>query len=118
MNIKNALTLAKAGYTAEQINALDSLSDDDFTTLANAGFTARQILTMADPEPAPNPDPDPTKPASDPTPAPEVMPDLMNAINKRLDDFISTFRGQLNPSINDIKPLGVEDVIAKILKED
>lgn len=98
---------------------------DDVLILARAGFTAQQIAALtapaqpeAAPEPAPNPEPSPTEPASDPTPAPEVMPELMDAINKRLDDFMNTFRGQLNPSISDIKPLGVEDVIAKILKED
>lgn len=135
MNIKNALALAKAGYKADQINALETISDTDFDTLANAGFTAQQILTMAAtaqieagpaapaqpataPEPAPNPDPTPTEPASNPTPAPDALSDIMGALNKRLDDFVNTFRGQLNPSISDIKPLGVEDVIAKILKED
>ena len=56
---------------------------DDIMKLVNAGFTAEQIQAMEAPAPAPAPDPtpapapDPTPaPAPDPTPAPAPVPDL------------------------------------------
>ena len=48
---------------------------DDIMKLVNAGFTAEQIQAMEAPAPAPAPDPTPA-PAPDPTPAPAPVPDL------------------------------------------
>lgn len=46
---------------------------DDIMKLVNAGFTAEQIQAMEEPAPAPDPTPAPT-PAPDPAPAPTPAP--------------------------------------------
>jgi hypothetical protein len=117
MTIDDILTLARAGFTAQQIAAMTVPAQPEATP-APASPAAAQNPAPSNPPAAPAAEPETAPNPTDPTPAPEVMPDLMAALNQRLDDFINTFRGQLNPSINDIKPLGVEDVIAKILKEE
>ena len=59
---------------------------EDVLTLARAGFTAQQIAALADIQPAPAPDPAPA-PAPAPTPeaAPAVNPDLVQKFIDRLD---------------------------------
>lgn len=101
---------------------------DDVLKLVNAGFTAQQIAAMTAAQ-APEPKPEKTTiiesspstdepTGTDPTPAEAPEPDYMGLINQRFDDLMSSLKGQLTPSIADVKPLGVEDIITKFFKED
>lgn len=105
MTIEERLILARAGYTAAQIDAFETAA--------------------ADPQPAPAPAPavDPT-PAADPAPAPAGNPTpaadldtIMAAMDKKFAEIAQALKTPVAPSINSITPLGVEDVIKNLFKE-
>lgn len=58
---------------------------EDIITLAKAGFTAQQIAQLAADGPEAQPAPDPTPAAQDPAPAPAVNPDLVQQLLDRFD---------------------------------
>lgn len=60
--------------------------------------------------PAPTPAP---APAPAPTPAPTPAPD---AVLKGINDILATLNAAPNPSLSDVKPLGIDDVMAKIFE--
>ena len=62
------------------------MKKEDIITLAKAGFTAQQIAQLASdgPEAAPAA-PDPVPAAPEPTPAPAVNPDLVQQLLDRFD---------------------------------
>lgn len=106
---------------------------DDVLKLVNAGFTANQISEMINASPvAPeqvdnvpidaSPDVDKIdKIDSQPSAAPEPFNDFsgfMAAIDQKFNDLATSLRGSLNPTISDVKPLGIEDIISKFFKED
>ena len=107
---------------------------DDVLKLVNAGFTANQISEMINaspvaPEPAdnkpidsnPSPDVDEIDKVDSQPSAPEPFNDLsgfMAAIDQKFNDLATSLRGALNPTISDVKPLGIEDIISKFFKED
>ena len=72
MTLQDVLTLAKAGFTAEQISAL-SVADQP------AGDPAPAPAPAPDPEPAPAP-----APAPDPAPQPTGQPDPYQNILEQL----------------------------------
>lgn len=101
---------------------------DDILKLVNAGFTAQQIGQMikaAPAEPAPAPAeaaPAEPEPAPEPSAAPQAEPeDLYGKLAAQLDakftELAESLRIPANPSINDIKPLGVDDIIRNFFKE-
>ena len=106
---------------------------DDVLKLVNAGFTANQISEMINaspvaPEPADNkpidnasPDVDKIDKVDSQPSAPEPFNDFsgfMAAIDQKFNDLATSLRGSLNPTISDVKPLGIEDIISKFFKED
>lgn len=118
------------------------LNKDEVLKLIDAGFTAEQILKMDDPdikeakqaklEPEKKQDPEPKQePEKKPEPEkkqdPAVDPDVKKvidqalksmeeAMDKNLKSMAEAFRLQLQPSIGDLKPLGIEDVITNFFK--
>ena len=115
------------------------LNKEEVLKLIDAGFTAEQILKMdvpEEPEKKPDPEqkPEPEK-KQDPEPKqepdkkqdPAVDPDVKKvidqalksmeeAMDKNLKSMAEAFRLQLQPSMGDVKPLGIEDVITKFFK--
>ena len=108
----------------------------DVLKLIDAGFTAEQILKMDDPEikeakqaklepekkPDPEPKQDPEK-KQDPALDPDVkkvidqaLKSMEEVMDKNLKSMAEAFRLQLQPSIGDVKPLGIEDVITNFFK--
>ena len=99
MTAEKIFKLLDAGFTADEIRALDA-----------------EDLTPA-PTPAPDPAPDPT-----PTPAPDPAPDPLDAIKlqiSNLTDVVDKMSKKLvMPNMDDVKPLGIEDIISNFFKED
>ena len=101
---------------------------EDVLKLVDAGFTADQIREMNAADPAPEPAPSTPDPTPEATPAPESSPaadpqpdpakQLTEMINQRFAEIISAIKGQLSPSIGDIRPLSIDDIISKFFKED
>ena len=75
MNNEDILTLAKAGFTAQQIAALSMVG------------TAKAPEPVPDPTPAPAPEPAPAPapaPAPEPTPAPATADDVLKAMQQMM----------------------------------
>ena len=99
-------------------------SSEDVLVLAKAGFTAEQIAalnivgTAPEPVPAPEPAPAPAAPEPAPAPAPEPTPaqgatvdDVLKAINGLTTTFQNGFlQGATQPA-----PVTAEQVLAEII---
>ena len=76
-NNEDILTLAKAGFTAQQIAALNMVGAVSATPPASAlGTAAPEVVTS----PAPDPAPEVTAPPAQPTVAPHTVDDVLSAI--------------------------------------
>ena len=116
MNVSDILTLAKAGFTAEQIGKLMQIS-------APAPGPAPGPAPAPAPAPAPVPAPEPAPvPAPVPAPAPAPVPDNTQAqfdkVFKQIADLTGIVqRGNIADSRQpDSQPLTAEDVLAEIIR--
>ena len=96
-----------------------SFSNEDILTLAKAGFTAQQIaaLNIVEKAPAPTPAPVPT-PAPDPTPAPAPTPaqaSTMDEILKSVQGLTQTFQNGFIMGAQQPKPVTAEEILANII---
>ena len=111
MTAEKIFKLLDAGFTADEIRALDA---EDLTP---APTPAPDPAPDPTPTPAPDPAPDPT-----PTPAPDPAPDPLDAIKlqiSNLTDVVDKMSKKLvMPNMDDVKPLGIEDIISNFFKED
>lgn len=100
MNVSDILTLAKAGFTAEQIG---------------------KLMQIGAPAPAPSPAPAPA-PAHAPAPAPAPAPDNTQAQFDKVFQQIADLAGIVqrgniaNARQPDSQPLTAEDVLAEIIR--
>lgn len=104
----------------------------DLIKLLDAGFTKDDILTLVNSDrefssaPAPAAAPEPAAPAADaskPEPeAPKADQDIAslisNAIDAKFKEMQDQFKMPAMPSIGNIKPLGIDDVIRNFFKEE
>lgn len=100
---------------------------DDVLKLVNAGFTAEQIGQMmraeapaqpsSEPEAAPAAaaDPEPEQPKE---PEPDIYKQLSDKIDAKFAEMVDAFKMPAVPSIGDIKPLGLDDIIKNFFKEE
>lgn len=104
--------------------------------LIDAGFTAAEIKTMLAAEPeagaaAPQesaeagkaaPAAQPAAAPEDPAPAAAAQPDPFAQLNKRIDDLFAGMekiaKTGIMPTLDNVQPLGVDDVLLKFFKED
>lgn len=95
----------------------------EIITLAQAGFTAQQIAQMAqvemDSQPAPAPDPQPA-PAPAPQPAPETVqqtPDQLSAILAEMQTLKQTVQAQnrQNAELIPPTPQSAQDILTSII---
>ena len=96
-----------------------SFSNEDILTLAKAGFTAQQIAALsavgAAPTPAPTPEPTPAPtPAPQPTPAPAPAA-TMDEILKSVQGLTQTFQNGFIMGAQQPKPVTAEDILANII---
>ena len=105
-NNEDILILAKAGFTAQQIAALN--------TVAPAPAPEAPAPAPApDPTPAPTPAPAPAPeaPAPEPTPAPATMDEIL----KSVQGLTQTFQNGFIMGAQQPKPVTAEDVLANII---
>ena len=102
-----------------------SFSNEDILTLAKAGFTAQQIAALniveKAPAPAPAPEPEPAPaPAPEPEPAPAPAPDpapasTMDEILKSVQGLTQTFQNGFIMGAQQPKPVTAEEILANII---
>lgn len=107
MTINDVLKLVDAGFTAAQISEM--ISAENPTNIVTP--EAAEVIPENNELPAENP----TKSAA---PQPQEV-DIMEAIDKKFAELYSNLKnGAAAPSIGDIKPRGIEDIITSFFKED
>ena len=93
-----------------------SFNNEDILTLAKAGFTAQQIAalnTVGTTAPAPAPEP---APAPAPAPAPEPAPAAtMDEILKSVQGLTQTFQNGFIMGAQQPKPVTAEEILANII---
>lgn len=117
------------------------MNADEILKLIDAGFTADEIRKMSpavgtdpkpeqDPAPAPTPSPAPEQaapeetvtPEQKPAPAPTPGPDPLDSIKQQIAGLTTVVekmsKSIIMPTLDDVQPLGVEDIISKFFKED
>lgn len=116
MTVQEIFKLLDAGFTAAEIRAMDP---DEQTDPAPA----------ADPKPEEKPAPA-AEPAADPAPEasasssqPEAAgPDPLDAIKQQIQDLTDVVdkmsKAIIMPNMDNVKPLGIEDIITNFFKED
>lgn len=106
-----------------------AFSNEDILTLAKAGFTAQQIAALnivekapapapaPEPEPAPAPAPQPEPaPAPEPTPAPApAQATTMDEILKSVQGLTQTFQNGFIMGTQQPKPVTAEEILANII---
>lgn len=101
-------------------------NNEDILTLAKAGFTAQQIAALNIVGTAPAPTPAPAAPAPEPTPAPEPIPapepTPAPAQGATIDDVLKSVEGLSKSFQNGYllgaqqpQPLTAEDILANII---
>lgn len=106
-----------------------SFNNDEILILAKAGFNAQQIAALnmvgsaPAPAPAPEPTPEPTPapaPAPEPTPAPAPAPAApqgatVDDVLKSVKDLTQTFQNGFIMGAQQPKPVTAEDILANII---
>lgn len=106
MTINDVLKLVNAGFTAAQISEM--ISAENLTNTATP--EAAEVIPEKEKLPAENP--------TSAAPQPQEV-DIMEAIDKKFAELYSNLKnGAAAPSIGDIKPRGIEDIITNFFKED
>ena len=102
-----------------------AFNNEDILTLAKAGFNAQQIAalnmvgTAKAPEPVPAPEPTPA-PAPEPTPAPAPAPAApqgatVDDVLQSVKDLTQTFQNGFILGSQQPKPVTAEDILANII---
>ncbi len=97
---------------------------DDILKLVDAGFTAQQIAEMtkaaqaappAEAAPAPEAPAEPAEPQA--APEDDIYTKLAAQLDAKFTELAESLRMPANPSIQDIKPLGLDDIVRNFFKE-
>lgn len=105
-----------------------SFNNEDILILAKAGFTAQQIAALNTVAPAPAPEAPAPAPAPDPTPAPAPAPEApapaptpeapaatMDEILKSVQGLTQTFQNGFIMGAQQPKPVTAEEILANII---
>lgn len=118
MDINDVLALVKAGFTAEQIGKM--------TMAAAPAAEPAPDLPVKNISPEvyneSNPTPPPAPAAEDAPAAPAVDMDAIYTaaaqyVESKFNDMISKFSGAAMPTIPEVKPQGIDDIITNFFKE-
>lgn len=115
MTAEQILKLIEAGYTKAEIDKMiipaDPPAADNIPSSAPEGKAAE-----TDPQPAA-----PASEAKEETPA-EPKEDPLDGIKAQIAELTNTLgaisKAVINPSMDNIQPLGIDDIITKFFKED
>ena len=115
MNVNEILKLIDAGFTVDEIRKMDFSGN------------AKIPETPAAPDPVPASDPEPESPSPDPVPAldpkPESPgPDPLDAIKQQIAGLTGVVeqmsKAIVMPTIDNVQPLGLDDIVKRFFKED
>lgn len=114
MDVEKVLQLTAAGFTADEIRQM--MKDP---APAPAPAPAPDPTPAPDPSPAPAPDPI-AKPdaAPNPSPAPDPLADIKQQLSGLTDVVDKISKSIVMPNMDDVKPVGIEDIITNFFKED
>ena len=115
MTTNEIIKLIDAGFTAEEIKGLAGfgISQDQ----AEKPAAGKDNPSTPEPDPAPAPT-DAVKPAGEQTEEkPQYINDIEKSINQLFESVGKLSKAMAMPSIGDIQPLDVSDVISKFFKE-
>jgi len=117
MTAEQILKLIEAGYTKAEIDKMIIPAEpapaiDNAPSIAPEGKAAE-----TDPQPAA-----PASEAKEETPAEAPKEDPLDGIKAQIAELTNTLgaisKAVINPSMDNIKPLGIDDIITKFFKED
>lgn len=111
MDVEKVLKLINAGFTADEIRNL--LAKTPVPVDGALQPEAPEPAQAPEPAPAPAPDPVPADPAADP-----VVAALQGQIQALGESIKQLSNNIVNPTLNDVKPLGIDDIITRFFKED
>lgn len=120
MTVQEIFKLLDAGFTAAEIRAMDP---DEQTDPAPPADPKPEEKPEEKPAPAAEPaaDPAPEAPASSSQPE-AAGPDPLDAIKQQIQDLTDVVdkmsKAIIMPNMDNVTPLGVEDIITNFFKED
>ena len=106
MNMKEVLRLLDAGFTKEDIMTIVSSADQ----IPSASEPAAAEASGAAPEQAPV--------AAVPAAEPDIYQMISDKIDAKFNEMAEAFKMPAMPSMGEIKPLGIDDIVRKFFKED
>lgn len=111
MNMKEVLRLLDAGFTKEDILTIVS-SDNIPSASETAAAHPAAEASGAKPEEAPA--------AAEPAPAaePDIYQMISDKIDAKFNEMAEAMKMPAMPSMGEIKPLGIDDIVKKFFKED
>lgn len=119
MDPKEVLKLVSAGFTADEIRKMMPAQPAEPT-----GKVETKVETKAEPkkeEPKEEPKPEIIKPEPKEEPAP-AYDEIIAGLNKKIDELTGAIskisKISLFPAMDNIKPLGIDDVVDKFFKEE
>lgn len=127
MTVQEIFKLLDAGFTAAEIRAMNPADPAPAADPKPAPVKEPAVdpAPAADPKPAPAAeppaDPAPEPPASSSQPA-AAGPDPLDAIKQQLQGLTDVVdkmsKAIIMPNMDNVKPLGIEDIITNFFKED
>ena len=119
MTVDQIIKLIDAGYTAAEIKAMETPAPDPKPEPVPTPDPKPEPAPAPDPKPEPAPTPDP-KP--EPAPTPDPKPDPLDAIKAQLQGLTDVVekmsKSIIMPTLDDVNPLGIDDIITNFFKED
>lgn len=111
MNMKEVLRLLDAGFTKEDIMTIVSSDNIPSASEAAAAHPAAEASGVK-PEEAPA--------AAEPAPAaePDIYQMISDKIDAKFNEMAEAMKMPAMPSMGEIKPLGIDDIVRKFFKED
>ena len=111
------LTLAKAGFTAQQIAGLSMINNGRITSKENAGTALAPAPTpVPQPAPAPVPQPAPAPvPQPAPAPVPQPAPAPVDPVLAELQKLTGLVQGSNIMNVNQPKVQTPEEILAEII---
>ena len=110
MNMKEVLRLLDAGFTKEDIMTIVSSAEQIPSAPEAAAAHPAAEPSGVKPEEAPA--------AAAPAAEPDIYQMISDKIDAKFNEMAEAFKMPAMPSMGEIKPLGIDDIVRKFFKED
>lgn len=119
MTAEQILKLVEAGYTKAEINNM--ISTGDPTPFVNVSSTTPEAEPATEQDPQPAGDVSEVKTTVKEPEETKTEPDPLEGIKAQIAELTNTLgaisKAVISPTLDNVKPLGAEDVIVKFFKE-